>query len=198
MRQPDNQSDQSGTVTCARHSGWCDGELCRVRGIDCPNAGQIAWVGQEHAMDCGAAVIAMLTERPITEVRAQIDAELGHGRSTTDWNGAGITEVTIDRYLWDAGYFMQERRQGQYAPDTLNEHVVIGGPPIEGGWPPPPWADLHYAKVKQPSGNYHFVVMLRDGTVLDPMTREPRRLTDFASVNLVVGLVRTEEQRRVA
>lgn len=179
-------TDQSKTE-CPRPE-WCDGFVCRDHGVWCPNA-EIRWVPQADAKGCGAAVIAMLTNRAYGDVCRQIDSEIGHGRSTTDWNAHGITEVTIDRYLWDAGYFMQERRQGQYAPDTLNEHVVIGGPPIAGGWPPPPWADLHYAKVKQASNNYHFVVMLRDGTVLDPMTSERKRLTDWPDVLLVVGLI---------
>jgi hypothetical protein len=34
-------------IRCARDSDWCDGEVCRERGIDCPNAEPIdphSWV----------------------------------------------------------------------------------------------------------------------------------------------------------
>lgn len=152
----------------------------------------VSWVGQEDAKGCGVAVIAMLTGRSYADIRAQIGSEVGHGRPVgADWNEHGIIEVTIDRYLQNAGYYMRERFCGYYEPDVLNEHVVIGGPPYEGGWPPPPFAPLHYAKIKQPSGNWHFVVMLDDGAVLDPLDGpNRRRLTDWPQVSKVVGLVR--------
>jgi hypothetical protein len=35
--------------------------------------------------------------------------------------------------------------------------------------------------------NGHFVVMLADGTVLDPLREEPTRLTDWSIVNAVIG-----------
>lgn len=53
-------------------------------------------------------------------------------------------------------------------------------------WPPEPWALAHLCTVE--TSQYHCVVMLRDGTVLDPATSDPKRLSDYKSVAQVWGL----------
>jgi len=56
-------------------------------------------------------------------------------------------------------------------------------------WPPEPFGDLHWCQVITPGGG-HAVLMLLDGTVLDPATDEPRRLTDYVEVNSVAAITR--------
>ena len=55
-------------------------------------------------------------------------------------------------------------------------------------WPVAPWADLHQCEV-QTTGN-HSVLMLRDGTVIDPLTPEPKRLSDYKHVYSIAALTR--------
>lgn len=55
-------------------------------------------------------------------------------------------------------------------------------------WPPPPFGQLHWCQVINEFGG-HAVLMLEDGTVLDPATDEPRRLSDYIDVNSVAALV---------
>lgn len=117
------------------------------------------------------AVIAMLTGRTYRDVRDQIDHEDGHGHSG-DWSKNGVTHITIDRLLTEHGYY----RQRVY--ETWREV-----------WPPEPWAPVHFAQVRQPSGNAHFVVMDAEGRVFDPLREGVFTLGDWPGVNNVVGLV---------
>lgn len=125
-------------------------------------------------MGCAIATLAMLTARSYAAVRAEIDAEDDHGHDG-DWSSNGISHVAIDRYLIRRGLFLQRRY-----PSTI---------PWE-PWPPEPFAPLHFASIVQPSGNTHFVVMDRDGVVLDPMREGAFRLTDWPGVNNVCGILR--------
>lgn len=137
-------------------------------------AQDVQWVRQEDAEGCAVAVIAMLTGLPYTAVREQIDTEEGHGHRG-DWATSGVTHITVDRFLIRHGYYLQR---------------VYEGWEITSEWPPKPWAPVHFASVKQPSGNSHFVVMRADGVVLDPLREGEFRLTDWPGVNNVVGLLR--------
>jgi hypothetical protein len=63
-------------------------------------------------------------------------------------------------------------------------------------WPLAPWADLHICSVDAGQGmGSHAVVMLADGTVLDPATDTPRRLTDYASVAYMAAIHRVPADR---
>lgn len=133
----------------------------------------VVWVRQEDAEGCGLATLAMLTGKSYGEVKADIDAQDGHGHNG-DWAARGVTRVSLDRYLITHGYYLQRRYAHFYEP---------------GDWPPEPWAPVHFASVKQPSGNSHFVVMDTAGRVLDPMREGEYRLTDWPEVQNVVGLL---------
>ena len=76
-----------------------------------------------------------------------------------------------------------------YAWQTIFAHMPPGNTKRD-PWPPAPWADVHLAEVEMPSGNYHSVVMLADGRVLDPLTEAPRRLSDYPKVASVRAVYR--------
>lgn len=133
---------------------------------------RVEWVRQEDAEGCGLAVLAMLTGRSYAEVKAKVDAtEVGPSEAPRDWTTSGCTHYTLDRYLAAEGWFFQ-RRYESYAE-----------------LPQEPFAPIHYAEVVQPSGRGHFVVVHADGKVLDPMREGRFRLSDWARVNQLVGLI---------
>jgi hypothetical protein len=113
----------------------------------------------------------MLTGQTYDATRSDIEAYgswLGHDG---DWNTNGTSRLTIDRYLVERGFYLQTRYAAWF--DDLTQ----------------PFAPIHYASVQQPSGQGHFVVVRRDGVVLDPMRAAGvLRLTDWPSINHVTGL----------
>jgi len=56
-------------------------------------------------------------------------------------------------------------------------------------WPCSPFSSVHWCQVDAGGRGAHAVVMLADGTVLDPMTDEPKRLTDYKQVDFVAAVV---------
>jgi hypothetical protein len=56
-------------------------------------------------------------------------------------------------------------------------------------WPPAPFGKIHWCQVINEFGG-HAVLMLEDGSVLDPAYDEPRCLSDYREVNSVAAIVR--------
>lgn len=141
---------------------------------------EIAWVRQEDAGGCGAATLAMIVGCSYDEAKAQIDGLLWHKHGEPEprpepvnWtDGGGISSYHLDRALYAHGFFKQTR----YA--AWGHDLTV------------PFAPVHYAIVQQPSNNHHFVVMLGDGRVFDPMQEGERSLTEWPKVMQVCGLVR--------
>lgn len=125
---------------------------------------QIRWVRQEDAEGCAIATLAMLLDRGYADVKAEIEAGPEHG-SSKDWTSSGVTYYTVEWVLARAGAFVQRRY------------------PVW-GWTMEPFAPQHYANVKQPSGRSHFVVVLADGSVLDPLREGVYSLDDWEIQNL--------------
>jgi hypothetical protein len=144
--------------------GVRQGDFCNTCWSLCP-----PWIGQEDTHGCGLAVLAMLTGRSYADAKVDVDAMEQRERGPRDWNVEGCTHYTLDRYLAQR-YWMQRR------------YVSWGEPLV-------PFAPIHYASVQQPSNNAHFVVLLADGTVLDPMREGRFTLADWPGVNQVVGLL---------
>ena len=61
-------------------------------------------------------------------------------------------------------------------------------------WPPEPFGDVHLCEVtvQQDSPVNHFVVMLQNGRVLDPLTPERKRLSDYHRVLSVAAVIPTK------
>ena len=134
-------------------------------------------VRQEDDWGCGIAVLAMLTDRSYIEAKALVMAD--PRRAGHDWSLHGLYWTDIDRHLIDEGWWMQRWYSGWNLPV----------------WPPTPFADRHFAQVRQPSGNSHFVAVTANGVALDPLVNEPRRLSDWLQVDNVTGLARRATRR---
>lgn len=140
-------------------------------------SGQPILVRQEHDWGCGVAALAMVTGQTYDEVRTWILDHWVHavlGCDPADWlTKHGVTQYVLDWYLGEHGYVWRRLYRAWVADDS---------------WPPKPFAPVHIAQVVQPSGNAHFVVLMADGLVLDPMSVNPRSLTDWETVNHVQGV----------
>lgn len=127
---------------------------------------EIRLVRQRLARDCEVAAVAMILGKTYEEVVAPY-------------------EMTEDR----AKNFVPEHEFGKHRIAWCRIYKSWGGE-----WPPKPFAEVHYCSVEvnDPSPCSHAVVMLANGDVLDPLTDERKRLTDYAKVNFVAGIARLE------
>jgi hypothetical protein len=135
-------------------------------------------VRQEHPNGCGLACIAMVTGLGYGEVRDTLTEFLPRER---DYGEEGIHHGITEWFLGRLGYAWRTLYAGH----------------LHDPWPPEPFAPVHIAQVRQPSGNTHYVVVTDDGTVLDPLDGERKRLDvwdvpdgKFSGVNSVMGLWR--------
>ena len=147
-----------------------------------PETQPIQWVGQEDANGCGIAAAAMIVRCTYREAREAI---------CPGWDGAMPPgSYAIDQFLCHRGYEVIRLRD-HYFPTRL---IGIFGGLVE-DWPPAPFAALHLCSVVPSLDHWnesHAVVMLADGSVLDPNSPVPRRLNDYPHVTLVA------EVRKVA
>lgn len=133
---------------------------------------KLRWVHQEHAEGCAPAAMAMIFGIEYAEACTIIESgPTVQNDGAWDWNTRGSWYGAIERELAVRGWSWQKRYMAWFPDD----------------WPPQPFAPLHYAQVKQPSGNAHFVVMDADGRVLDPLREGDYALSDW-EVNQVSGL----------
>jgi hypothetical protein len=120
-----------------------------------------ALIRQADRYGCAIACTAMVTGLSYETVR-------------DDWGGAGTGHgfLTWSTYLANRGYATQHLWKHN------SERKADRDP-----WPLEPWADIHLCAVDAGFGQgSHLVVLLRDGTVLDPATDEPRRLSDYKTI----------------
>lgn len=133
----------------------------------------IQWVRQQDSQGCVLAVLAMITGKSYAEVKT--------GFRLRDWNAEGVG------LMHDGLAYLAEHG---YAAAVKYRHY-LPFPQHRDRWPVAPFADVHVCEVitTQP----HAVVMLRDGTVLDPNTPERQRLSNYKGVNVIAGVVKLPE-----
>jgi hypothetical protein len=142
----------------------------------------IRHVRQKHAMGCVIASLAMIGGMEYDEVAALyawFDAE----------NGIEMDTVSYD-FLWFHDFACQPvypYRPGPPIRGTIEECDRSREARRRAPWPPLPWAEAHLCQVVMPGGA-HCVVMLADGSVLDPLTEQPKRLTEYEQVYNVRGV----------
>ncbi|MRI57769.1 hypothetical protein D8770_28315 [Methylobacterium sp. DB1607] len=118
-------------------------------------------IRQNDRYGCVVACCAIVRGVPYAEVATDLGPP-----------GRGFTHDTWMEYLARHGFAFQFHYQ----------YDCISGK-VRDPWPLSPWADLHICSVDAGHGpGSHAVVMLCDGTVLDPAADAPRRLNDYASV----------------
>lgn len=136
----------------------------------------VQWVGQKHTKGCGIACLAMLTGHDYDAVASYYPVDL---------NVTGLYMAGVDDYLVDHGFAVA--RKLQFMSYFTGEHGRREREP----WPPEPFAEQHLVQVRvyEKAPIDHFVVLLADGTVLDPLTPEPRRLSDYFRIYSVAAVV---------
>ncbi len=137
----------------------------------------IKHVLQEDPMGCLVATFAMVLGITYEQAAEKMGGRprYGHTYYCDMW----------EQNLFDNGWAVQ-RRWCVTQPGNKKREV----------WPPLPWADLHECEVQ--TSMIHSVLMLRDGTVLDPLTTEPRRLSDYERVYSVAALYPIDRLRAEA
>lgn len=131
-------------------------------------------VRQEDPYGCGVACIAMLAGLTYAEARQAYSAQYGEDRAAVIREGRGMVNVEADAVLARLGFAVARRHRG--VEDASH-------------WPPQPWGSAHLATVLLPTGG-HFVVVLADGSVLDPAADPtPRRWGDFGEVFDIAAVV---------
>ena len=136
------------------------------------------WVKQEDEHGCGAAVFAMLTNRTYAGAVATIKT---HDR----WDTQGVSQHVIDQYLAEDGFAIARKYTHLDGVERDN-------------WPVDPFADAHLCIVTQHGGMGHYVILLRDGTVLDPAVppeHHPCFLSNYPSVLSVAAVTPVGDSR---
>jgi hypothetical protein len=136
------------------------------------------WIKQEDSNGCSVAAIAMIVGKTYHEIKSVYFPD-------HDFTGRGVSWFTIDQVL----------TEHDFAVSRKFEHSIWGKRP-DADWPPLPFAELHICQVivNESSPLGHTVVMLADGTILDPGTPEPKRLTDYHRVFNVAAVVKVENK----
>lgn len=140
----------------------------------------VEWVAQNDTYGCGVAVLAMLFGISYQEAKARFPAydPAKHG-------------IHVDDVLVDFGYALATKWNTFHWRFFCNSREEPRNP-----WPPEPFASTHICKVRVTANSpcFHWVVMLADGKVLDPLTPEPKRLTDYDTVVSVSAVVPVGER----
>lgn len=113
------------------------------------------WVGQLDSNGCGIACLAMIVGKSYEEVRSEVRY----------YDGSGLHDHIIDSYLADNGFAVARKHEVcHWAQEKY-------GRKRREKWPPEPFADVHLVMVESCMEPYrtHYLVMLRDGTTLDPL-----------------------------
>jgi hypothetical protein len=146
-------------------------------------------VSQEDPCGCVVAALAMVTGRSYEEVKAYF---IG-----CDFQTEGISHDDAMTYLGDTGYATQRRYWPlpYWVPDakTFEWEMQREGGLVQARrkpWPCAPWAPAHLMGI---NGGRHCVVLLRDGTVLDPNQDAPRRIEDVGHVSYILGVFQVSE-----
>jgi hypothetical protein len=123
----------------------------------------IQLVRQRETFDCLVACFSMVTGEPYESVRAVVKEDLTSRPPQSD---------VLVEWAKSKGYELLWRM-----PEDLTD------------WPRPPFCDFHICSVLKYKGIAwsHGVVLLRDGTVLDPDCDTPKRLSDYFFVNWMCG-----------
>jgi hypothetical protein len=133
---------------------------------------RVQLVRQKQKYGCTAAVLAMVLGTTYEEAAAKLATD----PALFDESGSGYH--VLESQLVQHGFAIS-RKWRVYQPGNQKRDQ----------WPCEPFADLHWCEVIADGGFGHAVLLLRDGTVLDPMSDEPKRLTDYSEVNFVAALV---------
>lgn len=128
-------------------------------------------IKQKHDRGCSIACLAMLTGKTYDQV-------LEDCAPAWDEN-VGLYSNIVDGYLWDHGYALKKI----FEPNNWKKEK-------RHPWPVKPFTDIHlvFLRVYEQSPCDHFIVMLKDGTLLDPKLDGQRSLNDYYRVYSITGV----------
>lgn len=139
-------------------------------------------VQQEHTFGCVIASLAMLAGMTYADVLAEYPW-------VVEKDGCDLDTISFD-FLWRHGFAVQLLYPS--VPETNSP----AGMAMDGEarrakfrrnpWPPQPWAPAHLCQVE--TSMSHAIVMLADGTVLDPADPSRRSLAAYGRVMNVRGI----------
>lgn len=129
-------------------------------------------VRQKQPFGCTAASLAMILGCTYEEAASKLATD----PSIFDTQGSGYH--VMESQLVNHG-FAVSRKWRIFQPGNQQREQ----------WPCEPFAALHWCEVIAGQRGGHAVIMLNDGTVLDPMSDEPKRLTDYSEVNFVAAII---------
>jgi predicted double-glycine peptidase len=127
-------------------------------------------VQQKHSHGCGMAALAMVTGKTYDEVYAWF--------KNLKYREQGLSYHDVIDYLTEHGYAVNWKWMITHNEETNKPREI---------WPCEPWADMHIVQVEN-TIMYHFVVLLKDGTVLDPLTPEKKTLADYKRVTQMIAV----------
>lgn len=134
----------------------------------------VKWVAQEDANGCGIACLAMLVGKTYQQVASEVASV----------KAMGLSQWPLDSYLAEQGYAVARRYPSLVHLNEINKPGVM-----RDVWPLTPWADVHLCGVTLPQG-HHWVVLLRDGRVLDPAGWPPRSWAEYENVSSMAAIIR--------
>jgi len=138
-----------------------------ISGFEIP---RVKYVETQQENGCVIACVAMITGQTFKQTLVGFEEF---------WNNEGKLEGTGDepffQYLSARGYAMQHVSHDYRPEDKLIEP-----------WPLKPWAPIHTLDVY--SEGPHAVVMLHDGTILDPNDRHIKSIDEYHRVYAMQGI----------
>ncbi len=128
---------------------------------------EVKAVQQKDRFGCAVACLATVLGRTYDDVRAEIGDP-----------GRGLTDGAWSEFLAAQGYAVQHLFRVHQLTQAKRDV-----------WPAAPWPPVHLCLVDAGGPGGHLVVMLNDGTVLDPArSGDPVTLAAYASVMAMTGL----------
>lgn len=123
-------------------------------------------VEQLDKMGCGMACLAMVTGQTYADVKAHFNGNFADG----------LIDFALQQYLAEHGY-ATAIKYPHYMPTNTKRDI----------FPPEPFADVHLV-----AADGHIMVMLRNGTIIDPAPSrpEPRTINQYTHVYYVMGIVK--------
>lgn len=142
----------------------------------------IQHVQQEHAFGCVIASLAMIAGMTYAEVLAEYPW-------VVEKDGCDLDTISFD-FLWRHDFACQvvypshpeTNSPAGMAMEGSARRATFGRKP----WPPQPWASAHLCQVE--TSMSHAIVMMADGSILDPADATRRSLTDYKRVMNVRGI----------
>jgi hypothetical protein len=133
------------------------------------------YVAQPNGYGCAIACVAMIVGKTYDEMEAWLLAQ-GLARSRME---SGLYDMLWLEALARHGFAWEQRYQADPFHNECDRPM----------WPPDPFAPIHVCSTSV-AGGHHAVVMLGDGSVLDPFKRERTSLRhpDYLNVSQVAGV----------